>query len=511
MRNLARTFSLLFLLGLPAPAPAGDRAAPVGVPALQEAIRQAIERAEPSIACVLVSRSDAYARWSAAPSAEAPGKLGAFDPRPFLKQIPKDDERRRRFVRDHDLSLPDTVPESYGSGVVVDKSGLILTSGHVVQGAAKVYVRLPGGRGSYADIHALDPRSDLAVLRLLAPLTDLRPIALGDGGKVRKGQFVIALANPFAAGFRDGSPSASWGIVSNLRRRAPGNPSEMLYNETERAKITLHHFGTLIQTDARLNLGCSGGALLNLDGELIALTTALAALRGSETPGGFAIPLDANLRQIIDVLKRGEEVEYGFLGVQMDPDPPAGKGARIFSAVPGSPAQRAGLQQGDCITAIDGKPVRESEDLFLLIGAHLAGTRVRLDVVSPADDQVRSVPVTLAKFYVPGKIIASQRPPAPGGLRVDHLSILWQRVPFLPLRRHPSLPQGVVIREVLPNSPAEKAHLQVDKIITHVNGRPVATPADFYREMAGARGQPVKLTYLNAGGRREEQVTIDTR
>src|SRR3954462_3179402 len=110
MRNLARTFSLLFLLGLPVPAPAGDRTAPASVPALQEAIQQAIERAEPSIACVLVSRSDAYARWGAAPSAEAPGKLGAFDSRPILRQSREDDEKRR-LVRDFDLSLPDTVPE----------------------------------------------------------------------------------------------------------------------------------------------------------------------------------------------------------------------------------------------------------------------------------------------------------------------------------------------------------------------------------------------------------------
>jgi serine protease Do len=510
MRKLARTFSLLVLLMPSGPAPGADRPAPAAL-ALQEAIQQAIERAEPSIACVLVSRSDAYARWGQAPSAEAPGKLGTFDALRFLPQIPKDDEKRQRFIRDHDLGLPDTVPESYGSGVVI-ADGLILTCAHVVQGATKVYVRLPGGRGSYADIHALDPRSDLAVLRLITRLPNLRPIKIGDGGKVRKGQFIVSVANPFAAGFRDGSPSASWGIVSNLRRRAPGNATEMSRNEMERAKLTLHHYGTLIQTDARLSLGCSGGALLNLDGELIGLTTALAALRGSETPGGFAIPLDANLRQVIEVLKRGEEVEYGFLGVEPDLDSPPGKGARVRRAVPGSPAQLAGLHPGDYIMAIDGNPVREGEDLFVLIGAHLAGTKVRLDVAPSPNEPARPVEVTLAKFYVPGKFIASQRPPAPGGLRVDHLSVLAQRVPFPPWRQRP-LPQGVVIREVLPNSPAEKAHLQVDKIITHVNGRPVPTPAEFYREMAGTRGQRVTLTCLNAGGRgeRQQDVTIDIK
>jgi len=113
-----------------------------------------------------------------------------------------------------------------------------------------------GGRGSWADVHAADPRSDLAVLRLLDKVPGLRPIAFGDGDKVRKGQFVVLLSNPYAAGFRDGSPSASWGIVSNLRRRAPANP-----DETERARIAI---GQGAGRAARLesHLGRNGGDAL---------------------------------------------------------------------------------------------------------------------------------------------------------------------------------------------------------------------------------------------------------
>src|SRR5262249_42894439 len=158
-------------------------------------------------------------------------------------------------------------------------------------------------------------RSDLAVLKLQERLPDLKPIKLGDGGAARKGQFILSLANPFAAGFRDGSPSASWGILSNVRRRMPGGLTEV-----ERNRLQLQQFGNLFQLDARLNLGCSGGAVLNLDGELIGLSTAQAALSGVETPGGFALPLDAGVRRILEVLKRGEEVEYGFLGVEFDTD-----------------------------------------------------------------------------------------------------------------------------------------------------------------------------------------------
>src|SRR5207253_4289771 len=123
----------------------------------------------------------------------------------------------------------------------------------------------------------------LAVLRLNERIPPLKPLSFGDGDAVKKGQFAVALANPFAAGFRDGSPSASWGIVSNLRRRLVKLPGE-----NDRRRLCLHHFATLIMTDAKINVGCSGGALVNLKGEMIGLTTAQASLLGVETPGGYA-------------------------------------------------------------------------------------------------------------------------------------------------------------------------------------------------------------------------------
>ena len=136
------------------------------------------------------------------------------------------------------INLTAAVPQSngtvsVGSGVVVSETGLVLTNAHVVHNATKIYVRLPGGRGSWADIHASDPRSDLAVLRLLSRVPNLKAIKIGEGERIRKGQFVLSLANPFAPGFRDGSPSASWGIVSNLRRRVPGRDNELEQARTD--------------------------------------------------------------------------------------------------------------------------------------------------------------------------------------------------------------------------------------------------------------------------------------
>jgi serine protease Do len=442
--------------------------------ALQRTMQKAIHDVEPAIACILVSRSDAYKRF--APLSSIPGKLGAFDAM-VLHQPGLSDELRKKL----NLADPAIVPESFGSGVVVDPGGLVLTNFHVVRGATKVFVRLPGNKGSYADIHAADTRSDLAVLRLLTPPQGLKAISLGDAGKCQRGQFVLSIANPFAAGFRDGQPSASWGILSNIRRRAPGG-----LREDERTK-TLHHYGTLLQTDARLNLGCSGGALINLQGEMIGLTTALAAIHGGETPGGFAVPMDAGMRRILAVLLRGEEVEYGFLGIGFrGPSRGRDEGVMVDDVIPGSAAQRdAQLAPRDMILEVDGAPVHETEDLFLALGTHLTGSRIRLKIRRPGRAPT-TVEVTLTKFNAPGPTIAS----APGkrpifrGLRVDYTSLLAQR-PYS-LR---AIPPGVMISEVQANSTAATAQLKVGEVITHVNGVPVNSPADFYLQVNRLAGR----------------------
>ena len=433
---------------------ADDSPVPREVLAIEAAFQEAIRRAEPAIVCIGVARAaDAAAR----------------------------------------LDHPDAVPESFGSGVVVGSNagrGLVLTNFHVVREAARIYVRIPGGRGSYAEVFAADGRSDLAVLRLRDPLP-VKVIKLGDGDNVRKGQLVLSIANPFAAGFRDGSPSASWGIISNLRRR----PAKPVAQEQDRNRLTLDQYGILLQTDARLNLGCSGGAMVDLKGELIGLTTAQAALTGQETAGGFAVPMSTAIRGIVGKLLKGEEVEYGFLGVSFDPlfVRPSAEGVRIGSVIRGSPADRAGLRADATILAVNGTPVHESEDLFLAIGTSLAGSEARLKIRGRS----QPVTVTLAKFYVPGPSVALNRPAPVRGLRVDYTSVLMQRT------NRGEVPGGVYVSEVQPGSPAEAAQL-LDAIVTHVNGAEVNTPAEFYREAARSSG-PLELTLAN----RAEKVRLN--
>jgi len=283
----------------------------------------------------------------------------------------------------------------------------------------------------------------------------------------------------------------------------------------------LYCFNTLIQTDTRLNLGCSGGALLNLQGELVGLTSSLAGIAGGETPGGFAVPLDDGMRRIVDVLLRGEEVEYGFLGVYLKPADRLPKGTvQVSGLIIGGPAHRGGIrglgfrelgfrvpggENGDYILTVNGTPIHSNDDLFLAVGMSLAGSTVDVVVSSESPDgPPRRCSVTLAKFPALDPIIASKRP-APGGLRVDWTSVV------LPRPRRGVIPEGVLIREVLPGSAADTAGLKADMIIKSVNRKKVTNPAEFYREMKKANG-PTELTIGTLDeDNREDRVTINVK
>jgi serine protease Do len=469
--------------------------------AFQERVKEIAARSENSVVCIYVSRSEAYTTapfWGVQQRTEHAGQLGRFDAAAAIQRVPMDAPNRQRLLRqiaEHDLSRPEVVPESYGSGFVLDKAGLILTNAHVIRNATKLYVRFPDGKGSWADIHASDPRSDLAVLQLLDPPAGLRPLLLTEENEVRTGQLVLSLVNAFEPGFRDARPTLGYGLVSAVRQRIPGNIEEM-----DRSRVTLHHYGTLIQTDARTSSGCSGGVLLDLEGRVVGMTTALAGVRG-DRPGSSAIPFDRYTRRIVEVLRRGEEVEYGFLGVMLRSGigfGERGDGIWLDRITPGSPAYRGGLMPGDKIVAINGEPALRNDHLFLYIGMTLAGNTARIQINRGGRLLTREI--TLAKYHVGNKVIASKRPPARFGLRVDYTSILAQRNPFLGFSRTPS--DGVIISEVIPDSPADKARLQPDKVITHVNGQPVNNPAEYYKQIARS-GKTVELTFLTSEGRSE--------
>ena len=471
----------------PAPAAADDPTGKDLAFALQSAFADAIERVEPSLVSV--------ARIRTPDSPVADSLLIEPARRPFDFQRP-----RRGFAQEMHPSWvrPDGtnwMPQDFGSGVVIDSDGLILTNHHVVERADKLWVFLHDGKVLPGEIWAMDPRSDLAVIRVQA--TNLKPITMGDAAKVKKGHIVLALGNPFAAA-RDGRSSASWGIISNIARRLPPSP------EGKPEDLTLHHSGTLFQTDARLNYGTSGGALINLNGEMIGLTTALAAVRGYDEAAGYAVPTDAMMRSILAVLREGREVEYGFLGIRPDdvrvneteatvPGAPK-EGARVVDCFIGSPAYQGGLHAGDIITSVDGIPVRNREELVLTVGMRFAGNRVPFAVWR--DEAGRggrriNVNVTLGKFPVAGQIVAKNRPAPWRGIRVDHATVLLREQQKGQDRLNGVPDGGVVVIEVETGSPADNAGVPLGEnppIITHVGTTRVHTPAEFYEAVKKLKG-----------------------
>jgi serine protease Do len=208
------------------------------------------------------------------------------------------------------------------------------------------------------------------------------------------------------------------------------------------------------------------------------------------------------VKRLIERLRKGKEVEYGFLGVAFPRDLHIHdelNGIPIRDVTPGSPAQRASLQSGDVIKSINGVRTRTVEDLFLTIGMLLAGSEANLEIERRGRLDVVKVN-HLAKFHVPGKIIATNKPPLICGFRVDYTSVLWLQQTDFAMFGGGGIPPGVFVSEVQAGSRAASAQLQVNNIITHVNGQAVNFPDEFYREVQKvAATAPLRLTLAGSG------------
>jgi serine protease Do len=382
------------------------------------------------------------------------------------------------------LQDPAFIPQEYASGVVVDRQGLILTNYHVLgdPADAEYVVWLDGQPYRDVSIKAADPWSDLAILQIEA--TDLAEIPLGDASRLQKGSIVIALGNPHGTA-RDGRPSASWGIVANLGRKVDGPLADpQLRRSVDLAdRETRYHFGGLIQTDTRLALGTSGGPLLNLRGEMVGLTTSLAALAGYERSTGYAIPVDDTFRRILGQLKLGQEVEYGFLGVEARnrPADPAG-GVELLRVEPGTPADRDGLLDRDVILQIDGSPIRDTDDLFLTVGSLPPDHVAQVTLERRGRRLTRRVRLSKKLLAASRPVIAQSPPPRWRGLVVDYASA-WPRQGLAP-----PADAGVVVESVRRDSPAWQAGIRPGTFLSHVDDQPVQRPADFHRLVTGRPG-----------------------
>jgi S1-C subfamily serine protease len=314
------------------------------------------------------------------------------------------------------------------------------------------------------------------------PAGSFHAIRMAENGPLRKGQFVVAVGNPFAIE-SGGQPTASWGIVTNLASKAPpGTNFNAAPGPSNDYRTTVHHLGTLIQTDAKLGWSAGGGALVNLRGEMIGLTTTVATIAGHEQPAGYAIPTGGPFRRIIETLKQGREVEYGVIGVGFGLPPfefSAGRSQLSVTQVyPGSPAARAGLEVGDVLTRVGDRPVDDVDVIQLLISSLPPATTANIEYERRG--RPGRTTVTLAKLGVAGKKIATVRPDAWRGIRVDYATALDSAALTEAIESRAYDPEGcVLVTEVEPESVAWDAGVRPGMFISHAGGERVTTPEEF--------------------------------
>jgi len=367
---------------------------------------------------------------------------------------------------------------SLGSGVIVSKDGVVLTNNHVVEHADEILVTLSDNTQLKAKMVGTDPKSDLAVLRLEGDLSKLLPLPLGDSAKLRLGEVVLAIGNPFGVG-----QTVTMGIVSALGR----------------ADMGIVDYEDFIQTDAAINPGNSGGALVSLRGELIGINTAILSRTGGYQGIGFAIPT-AMARPIMDSLLEHGKVLRGWLGVviqNLTPEIakamklPVSQGVLVADVQPDSPASKAGLERGDVITALDGKPMHAVSKLRNQIATAGSGTKVKLQVLREG----KSREVELALGVLPGDQIAHLGPQQGvlGGLTVEPLGDEVRRRMRLPRRT-----TGVVVTEVKPGSAADTAGLRDGDLILEINRQTVKDAYQFSTVYKAAK-DPVLLLVFREG------------
>ena len=347
----------------------------------------------------------------------------------------------------HHLHMPKQ--QGVGSGVIVTADGYVLTNNHVVDHADDIKVALNDGREFSGKVIGRDPKTDVAVIKIEA--RDLPAVTIADSDAIEVGDRVLAIGNPFGIG-----QTVTTGIVSAKGRATLGLDYE-----------------DFIQTDAAINPGNSGGALVDVDGRLIGVNTAILSRSGGNQGIGFAVPTNL-ARWVMESLVSNGRVDRGFLGVNIqDLTPQMAKqfkinqtsGALVADVTPGSPAEKAGVKSGDLITAFNGKVISDSRHLKLQVGATPAGASVPLKVLRDGASMTLNVTVeALPSDKLAQVTPADKADDALHGVAVADLD----RATRDQLKVPPQI-TGALISQVEQDSPAYEAGLREGDVITEIN------------------------------------------
>jgi serine protease Do len=426
--------------------------------AVERAIEAAAERVGPAVVNILVTRESTGGGPIATP-----------------EDLPED--LREFFDRFHRGPMIPYRAQGNGSGFLISADGFILTSEHVVRDASQIEVTLSTRKRYPATIVGSDPRRDLAVIRIEAKGLPVAP--LGDAATLHRGQFVLALGSPFGFG-RDGQASLSFGIVSGTGRAIPG-----IGRELDR------YYGNLIQTDAAVNPGNSGGPLVTLDGEVVGINAVISSQSGTSDGVGFAVPMTGQTRGVVERLKRGEKIAYGFIGVEIqevdaeraaESKAEAGDGAYVGRVLADGPGAKGGVKEGDVIVDIGGSPVHGPDDVIRLVQATPVGEKLAVTVMRGGQKTILTV-------------VAAQRPAPREVAAALDTGTWWRGMRVEPLTQDlreqiglEAKDQGVFVREVRDASPAAEAGLSPGMVVDQVGETKVATVDEFRAAAAGAKG-----------------------
>ncbi|MDE2060239.1 MAG: DegQ family serine endoprotease [candidate division NC10 bacterium] len=383
----------------------------------------------------------------------------------------------KRFFGDQPRQFKAT---SLGSGFIINKDGYILTNNHVVENATDITVKLGDSQEFKAKLIGRDPKTDIALIKIEA--SNLPVIPLGDSDKLEVGEPVMAIGNPFGL-----NQTVTTGIVSAKGRFIGEGP-----------------YDNFIQTDASINRGNSGGPLINTNGEAVGINTAIFSPTGGSIGIGFAIPIDMT-KEVLPQLKERGQVTRGWLGVAIQPiTPDLGKkfslkqanGALVSDVMEGSPAEHAGVKQGDVIVEFDGKKVKTSTDLPHIVASTPVGKEVPMKVIRDGAELTLQIKVGQLKEEQVAAM-ASSSPKTKLGIDIQELN------PTLSRKFGLKGEKGVVITEVEPDSPGDAVGLQPGDLILEINRVRVTTVSQVRRVLEKTKpNEPTLLLVKRDGGTR---------
>jgi serine protease Do len=367
----------------------------------------------------------------------------------------------KRFFGDTPRQFKST---SLGSGFIINRDGYILTNNHVVENATEISVKLSDAREFKAKVIGRDPKTDIALIKIEA--SNLPVVPFGDSDKLEVGEPVMAIGNPFGL-----NQTVTTGIVSAKGRFIGEGP-----------------YDNFIQTDASINRGNSGGPLLNVNGEAVGINTAIFSPTGGSIGIGFAIPIDM-AKEVLPQLKERGSVTRGWLGVSIQQITPElaktfglkqANGALVSDVMDASPAEKAGVKQGDVIVEFNGKKIKSSSELPHIVGGTSVGKEVIMKIMRDGEELALQVKVGELKDEQLAALAPSS---TKSKLGID----IQQLTPELSRKFGIKDDRGVVVTGVDPDSPGEAAGLQPGDLILEINRSKVATVSQARRALEKPR------------------------